>query len=236
MNLGPVRRSSALLKLLAAHGPLDDNHVRTVRDLLGVTVSCQARESPIQAHVAPTLLVTAGWAGAISRLADGRQQIVSLLLPGDFIRPSFYLSNHLEVVAFTSFQSVEAESLAEFLDSVQTMPFKPLARAWSKLREAFEKRLVRHAIRLGRMTAYERTADLFMELLERHQAAGLASGLTISMPLTQDVLADHLGLSVVHMNRTMQQLRGDGLITDRAGNLTIVAPMRLAGASLRTDT
>jgi CRP-like cAMP-binding protein len=65
---------------------------------------------------------------------------------------------------------------------------------------------------IGRRSAYSRMAHLFCELIERMRAVGLASDHEIELPLTQTEIADALGLSTVHANRTLQQLRAAGLI------------------------
>jgi CRP-like cAMP-binding protein len=101
-------------------------------------------------------------------------------------------------------------------------------QAWRLSRRGHQARLVRHIVRLGRMSAYDRLADFFLELHERELRAGLADRRTLSMPLTQEALADHLGLSIVHVNRTLQQLRHDGLIDYEGGRVTLRDPDRLA--------
>ncbi len=81
--------------------------------------------------------------------------------------------------------------------------------------------LVNQVVRLGRQTAYERVAHFLLELRERLAAVDRVQENRFSFPITQEVLADALGLSVVHMNRTMQQLRRDGLVEQRATAITL---------------
>lgn len=76
-------------------------------------------------------------------------------------------------------------------------------------------------VNIGRRTACQRTAHLLCELLLRMRAAGRAHGLACEMPLTQIELADALGLTAVHVNRTLQSLRSDGLIEFGGGMLTV---------------
>ena len=66
---------------------------------------------------------------------------------------------------------------------------------------------------LGRRTAYERLAHLLLELLVRLRAVGLAEMRSYTMPLTQELMADVLGLSVPHINRMIRNLREEGLVT-----------------------
>ena len=88
-----------------------------------------------------------------------------------------------------------------------------------------------HLVGIGRQSAYERVARLLMELLARLQLAGLAGDRAYALPLTQELMADALGLSVPHVNRTLRKLREDGLIALQGNRLTcldIPALARLA--------
>jgi CRP-like cAMP-binding protein len=77
------------------------------------------------------------------------------------------------------------------------------------------------AINLGRRDALERVAHLFCEVFERLRCVGLTEGTSCAFPVTQMDMADATGLSVVHLNRTLQELRAARLITLRERNLTI---------------
>ena len=77
------------------------------------------------------------------------------------------------------------------------------------------------AINLGRRAALEKVAHLFCEIYERLRPVGLVDANSCSFPVTQMDLADATGLSVVHLNRTIQELRAAGLITLRERTLTI---------------
>ena len=74
---------------------------------------------------------------------------------------------------------------------------------------------------MGRRPAPARLAHLVCELFMRLQAVGLVDELTFLLPLTQVQIADVLGISVVHMNRTLQELRRDNLITWQGQIVTI---------------
>lgn len=77
-------------------------------------------------------------------------------------------------------------------------------------------------VNVGRRTAYQRTAHLLCELVLQMRSAGQANGRTCRLPLTQLVLADALGLTPVHVNRTLQWLRGEDLIEFGSGSLTVL--------------
>ncbi len=99
----------------------------------------------------------------------------------------------------------------------------PAARqVFAALARLEQVRLLDHVVRLGRQTAYERVAHLLLELYERARLLGDADGGRFSLPLTQEVLADALGLSVVHVNRVLQQLRRDGYVELRTGQARLL--------------
>jgi len=83
---------------------------------------------------------------------------------------------------------------------------------------------------LGRREAYARVAHLLCELYVRLKAVGLANGHAYELPLTQAELGDAFGLSTVHVNRTLQDLRGEGLITLGSRSVTVKDWERLRAA------
>jgi CRP-like cAMP-binding protein len=76
-------------------------------------------------------------------------------------------------------------------------------------------------IGIGRRSAYTRIAHLLCEMFVRLRAVGLTNGYECEFPITQNEIGDALGLSTVHVNRSLQELRGDGLMDLRRGTLTI---------------
>ncbi len=82
--------------------------------------------------------------------------------------------------------------------------------------------------RLGRLDASGRVAHLLCEIDARLGAAGLSDGRRYALPLTQLDLAEACGLTSVHVNRVLRQLREDGLCTFRAGMVDILDPRGLA--------
>jgi CRP-like cAMP-binding protein len=96
--------------------------------------------------------------------------------------------------------------------------------ATASLDEAY---LLNQLMRVGRQTAYERTAHFILEIHERLGLVGLAGETSVAIPLTQEIMADALGLSVVHLNRTLQQLRRTQLIEFKGGLVRLLEPERL---------
>ncbi len=82
-------------------------------------------------------------------------------------------------------------------------------------------------LNVGRRDAFARLAHLMCEMVFRQRAAGLTSDHSCGFPFTQTLLADALGLSTVHVNRTLQRLRADGLVEWEARRLMVLDWQRL---------
>ena len=170
----------------------------------------------------PPLILLSGWACTQRLLGDGRRQIVRFLLPGDAIgslsRPG--LPAPSAALALTPVVVADARPLLRTTDDDGTA-LSGLAEAVALMAHADEINLRDQVVRLGRQTAYERLVHLVLEFHSRLQAIHMVDGDSFSLPLTQEILADALGLSVVHINRTLQQVRRDRLLDMRGGQVTL---------------
>lgn len=167
-----------------------------------------------------------GWASRYSVLPDGRRQIASLFLPGDYCEPHWLLSGKadLPIVALTS---------------VKTQPV-PLAGIHGRAGDGVMKllggvmdahlRQTAWIVSLGRKSALERVADLLAELYGRLSAAGQVIGNRCTIPLTQQDIADVVGLTPVHVNRVLGDLRQRGLIKFSGKTLHLPQPEALGVA------
>ncbi len=176
----------------------------------------------------PRLLVS-GWACRFRMLPDGRRQIFDFILPGDMYGLCLRPQAVALTTAITLTQAQIADASALWV-AIKDRPdeYPGLADACHNTASLEEAYLLNQLVRVGRQTAYERTAHLILEIHDRLNAVGLADGATIPMPLTQETIADALGLSVVHLNRTLQLLRRDHLIESRTGYVKLLQPEQLA--------
>lgn len=173
-------------------------------------------------------IIVAGWACQYRLLPDGHRQIVSVRLPGDFTGSltQFRLPASCAVAALTELETVSAQVLIE-MASTATPVYPGLAHAAHVMAHLDNIMLHDQIVRLGRQTACSRFAHLMLGFYERLSRVGLACDNCFTMPLTQDVLADVLGFSAVHVNRTVQQLRREGLLDVRSGVAMLTQPERL---------
>jgi CRP-like cAMP-binding protein len=166
-------------------------------------------------------IVLSGWLCRYKTLEDGRRQIVNFVLPGETCDAYAYLLSVMDHSIATLTPVVYAE--------VKRAQFEALVAHDRSVAEAFWcETLVNSAIQrewatnLGRRLALERVAHLLCEVHERLLPIGLIESNSCAFPVTQTDLADATGLSVVHLNRTLQDLRSSGLILLRERTLTII--------------
>jgi CRP-like cAMP-binding protein len=187
----------------------------------------QVREDP-GADPEKQLIIVSGWACDLRILPDGRRQIFSFLLPGDAIEARGAGSvGSRGLVALTRLEVVDSgRQLAADAEGREA-----LIRALDHAALRREQRLYDHLVRMGRLSAKERVVHLLLELWERLERVGLVNGDTFKIPLTQEIFADALGLSIVHINRTLKELRREGLVCIKSGSATLLDRARLATAS-----
>ena len=115
--------------------------------------------------------------------------------------------------------NVEASEVlaSDLLEAFARTPRLATAVLWAASRD--EAMVVEHLVDLGRRNALERTAHFLLELGARLKLVGLGTTAGYACPLSQYLLSDALGLSAVHVNRVLRQLREDGLLTFRNGRV-----------------
>ena len=175
------------------------------------------REGESASHIA---LLLSGFAYSFRVLPDGRRQIVSYLIPGDLCDPRLLL---LPTAAHTV-GTLTAANVVHFareglLALIDRHPHLGRALCWLALQEEMIAR--EWLVNIGQRTALERLAHLLCEVFTRMQIVGLTDRGRCELPLTQVELADTLALSTVHVNRTLQELRRQGLVSLSSGMLEI---------------
>lgn len=176
-------------------------------------------------------VVLEGWVSRYKHLEDGRRQIMAYLVPGDFCDLRVFVLRRMDHSVGTLTPATVAVMQPDAVRDL-TFRFPRLTQAlwWSTLvEEAISREWL---VNVGQRSAYERMAHLFCEVYLRLQAVGLAGRNTCEWPLTQTEMGDTTGLSTVHVNRTLQELRGDNLISLRGKTLTILNLERLQDAAL----
>ena len=172
-------------------------------------------------------ILASGWACSYKLLQDGQRQIVDIQIPGDFLglRSVLLQASDHSIVPITEVEVTKVIK-ADILDAFARTPRLAAAALWSASRD--EAMVVEHLVDVGRRSAAERMAHFLLELGVRVALVGMGSKQGYTCPLTQYLLADALGLSAIHANRVLRQLREDGMVTFREGYVTFSDYERLA--------
>ena len=163
-------------------------------------------EKPTRVH-----LVLEGWAARYKGLPDGKRQIVGLFVPGDFCDLNVYILSQMDhsIGAITRLK-VAIITPEEMGALVSDHPRITQALLWHELvGNAIQREWL---LNVGQRTAQARLAHLFVELYFRLETVGLAKDGSCDFHLTQADLAEATGLTPVHVNRMLQELRADGMI------------------------
>jgi CRP-like cAMP-binding protein len=164
-------------------------------------------------------ILSEGWVCSYKIQADGTRQIVDFQIPGDFLGLRSVLlrtSDH----SFEPINDIQAAEVlaSDLLQAIAETPRLATAILWAASRD--EAMVVEHLVGIGRRDADARMAHFLLELGSRLSLVGIGSREGYDCPLTQYHLADALGLSAVHVNRVLRQLREGGLVTFREGRVT----------------
>lgn len=166
--------------------------------------------------------LVSGWACRTRGIADGRDQIILVFLPGElFAIKSMFVSSHFDDVKILSDAVVERIHYAELHRAFSADHDIATRCMWQVVEE--ERRLHGWVFGLGQGSAEERLALLLIDLRGRLVLSGALGpeARSFRMPLTQMQLADHLGITPVHVNRVLRAFREAGVLSVRDGEVSI---------------
>ena len=173
-------------------------------------------------------LLLEGWAFRYKSMVDGGRQIMAYLLPGDLCDVQIFLFEEMDhSIGLLSDALVAKIPAAEMLDLMDRYPRIERALMWATLVD--EATLREWLLNVGQRDALQRLSHLFCELCVRLGVVKMVDpNGTFTLPLTQSELADTTGMTTVHVNRSLQRLRRDELISLKDGKLTILDFPRLS--------
>jgi len=165
-------------------------------------------------------ILASGWVCSYKLLSSGTRQIVDFQIPGDFLglRSVLFRTADHNIEPVTKVEASEVLAI-DLLDTFSTTPRLATAVLWAASRD--EAMVVEHLVGIGRRDKRERTAHFLLELAARLRLVGLATTDGFACPLSQYMLGDALGLSAVHLNRVLRELREAGLVTFQKGQVEI---------------
>ena len=157
------------------------------------------------AHVAHLYTLLSGWAFRYMTLPDGRRQILNFAFPGEFLGLQGSVLNEMqhsvEILTPAVLCVFPREKLWDLYTRFASLAFDV---TWLAARE--EQLVDEHLLSVGRRSALERVAFLLLHLYRRAEDVGLAKNKIVQFPFTQQHVADALGISLVHTNKTLRRL------------------------------
>jgi len=171
--------------------------------------------------------VLEGWAFRYKMLDDGRRQILNFALPADLVGLQGSLMSEME----HSVEALTDLSLCVFpRDKVwalySNVPSLAFDLTWLAARS--ERMGDEHLLSVGQRTALERTAYVLLTLFIRAEEVGLMKGSSVQFPFTQQHLADTLGMSLVHTNKTLKRLYSAGVVRWKGRLFEVLNRIKLA--------
>ena len=210
------------LKKLRVRNSISAEEQRAIRGLVSQVTQWPKDRTLIRhgQELESSMLLLSGWVARTKDLPNGQRQIAEINLPGDFVDLHGFILKRLDhdIMTFTQCRValVPHERLSEL---TETWPH-PARLYWfnTNLDAAIHREWT---LSLGRRSAIARLAHLLCELNIRLEITGLTNNNSYDFPLTQTELAECLGVTSVHVNRTLQELRRKGLVDLQNRRLTI---------------
>ncbi len=219
------------IRQLALFRPIQTEHLDTVKNIRVAqreVASCAElfREGD---RIQESYTLFSGWVMRYKTLEDGRRQILGFALPGDLLcfqpdlgAPNTHSAQTLTTAILCAFPS------GDLMRMFRLYPELAIQMSWITSRE--EAIYHEHLINLGRRPARERIAHLLLELHYRLTVRDLAkAGEPATIPLNQEHIADAVGLTTIHVSRTLRTLREDGLLNFHSSLLTLIDRPALVG-------
>ena len=220
VSLGVGLANRALLDHLSRIGDLDPEDCEAILGVRGEIRTFERREDICKAGTSPcfSAVVVAGFLQRHVSRSDGSRQIHSFYIPGD--APSLE-SLHLDYLDSSLSAAISSKvAIIPHAELHRLMAQRPNVQALIWRSSLIQSALYREwLMRNSQLAADAAMAHLFCEIYRRSSAANLVDRKSCEMPLTQEMLADALGLTGVHVNRTLQQLRETGMVDHKSGRL-----------------
>lgn len=234
----PTKCTACQLKTLKCFRSLDEDEVKFLSAFKSGEFVAEPGASILQEGTRSPHLYTilSGWAFRYKLLPDGRRQILNFAMPGDLLglQSSVFseMKHSVEALSHLVLCVFPRERLWELYAHYPALAFDV---TWLVARS--ERLLDESLLSVGRRSARERIAHLLLLLFHRASALEMTQGRRLTLPFTQQHLADALGLSLVHTNKTLKTLSEHGCIRWKDGRLEILDEKGLAAlADYESDT
>lgn len=174
----------------------------------------------------PVFVLLEGWACRYKILPSGTRQVMAFLMPGDscdlHVNILAEMDHSIQAISPALIATISRSEMQEMLDD-----YPNIARAMYAAQLIDEATMRAWIVSMGRRSSIERVAHLMCELYVRARSIGLADDDSFAFPLSQLILADALGMTAVHINRVLKELRLRGAMELNRGSLNIIDPIKL---------
>jgi CRP-like cAMP-binding protein len=210
---------------LLQHVALDTDDLRSLDAIIDGELSIRRqRDLIVDGYEYRKLcFVKNGYAVRYKLLRNGKRQILNVVLPGDIVGiPASFLERAAYSVTAITDVTMNVCALDAYVQLCYRRPQFALALSWIAVQEATT--YAEHIIDVGRRTPIERLSHFLLELHARLYIVGRAGKTGFALPFSQEIMADVLGLSTPHLNRTMQRLRSEKLIAGSERQVEFLDP------------
>lgn len=220
--------SNRFVKILSRLAELTAADASAVEKLISRPLPYRARQDLIREgdEPGPMFVMLEGWACRYKILPNGTRQIMALLMPGDacdlHVKLLAEMDHGIQAVTSALVATVTRSDMQELMDRHPNV-----AKAMYSAQLIDEGVMRAWIVSIGRRSSVERVAHLVCELYIRARNIGIAEELEFALPLSQLVLADALGMTSVHINRVLKELRLAGAMALQRGSVIILDPAKL---------
>jgi len=220
--------SAALIRRLRSYAGIAEDDIKEVEALPIIVRDYPAETPVVHDGQRPTecCLIAEGFCVRSKTIADGKRQILSIHIPGevpDLMSLFLHVMDH-DLTTLTACR----------LGFLQHETLRKLHRRRPNIAEMFWRDTLIDAalfrewiVNVGQRPAPARLAHVIVELRERLKVIGRVTGSGFDMPLTQEQIGEALGITAVHANRVIKQLRQDGVVEFHRGRVTVLSESRL---------
>jgi CRP-like cAMP-binding protein len=213
---------------LRGFGYLNDGDIAALVAATDASRKVPARQDLIREgdRPGPMFVMLEGWACRYKILPSGTRQILAFLMPGDACDPQIGLlaemDHSIQTITSALVATIDRSDVDSLMDN-----HRGIAKSIYMAQLVDEATMRAWITSMGRRTSIERVAHLMCELYLRAHAIGLTTEPKLTLPLSQLMLADALGMTPVHLNRVLKGLRVQGAMTLTRGSLIIEDPKKL---------
>ena len=219
---------NSFIDKLNGFNPLSAVELTVLADLTDAPKAYPARHDLIREgdRPGPVFVVLEGWACRYKILPNGARQILAYLMPGDCCDLNIGLlaemDHGIQTITPSLVATIDRADMDRLMDK-----HRGIAKAMYVGQLIDEGTMRAWITSMGRRASIERVAHLMCELYLRARNVGLTLEPRFALPLSQAMLADSLGMTAVHLNRVVKELRASGAMTLRRGSLMIEDPEKL---------